>query len=545
MPRFSHLQNIVSCGAFNPDSQINISVVSEPRDLHSEERGHITGNTVRDVEGLQVRPALLTRAADALKRAVGWRAAGAAAKVAPTGDDEEDEDEGDEDDTAVGPGGLPLSGSPLRLVTHAPLPVKLTARLLEKSRYAGRIGYDVTSTGRMELSMLAKLTNPTGRGESLEVESKRGVNAEDNTFRMTLGAPDLLTLGSRNNLHVFAHQQLLTHCSATEQVRGARLDWISAGAKHRLAYELTGRELRPVSQRDFSLLDTVQQLPARIGRSVMRTVASGPDGASGSAASHPAKIEPPRFLEPSEHMLALTAPLGPHNHATSVKSAVRYSYTHSSLDDASAPTRGWSLQATAEAAGLGGDAKFVKADATLNKVLPVPIVKNLSIGLGLHGAYLHHLGERARPFLTDRLFLVQNLLLRGHPPGRCGPQSGRDALGGDALVATGVNLAYTMPGSGVQAQVFWNAASIGGVFTSKSSAAAVARSAQFDPATGCLPRTAPFINHLDAFLEGTKQSVGVGVVLPTKVGRIEFNLAKPLFTGEPAKFEFGIGMQWV
>lgn len=79
-----------------------------------------------------------------------------------------------------------------------------------------------------------------------------------------------------------------------------------------------------------------------------------------------------RWREPSPSVMQmLGSGLG---HAHSLKSFLKYSFTHKSraVDSLSAPTAGWTFGASAELAGLFvGDAKFLRVESESKKFFPL------------------------------------------------------------------------------------------------------------------------------------------------------------------------------
>ena len=217
----------------------------------------------------------------------------------------------------------------------------------------------------------------------------------------------------------------------------------------------------------------------------------------------------------------------------SQKSAVTYTYKQQDLDHPLAPTRGTSLQLSTEVAGVLpiplGDVRFIKQSLSAAAIFPVlGASSRLALSLSLDAGLLVPFGSTPRgreSSICDRFFLggpgsLWGFRTRGcglreyrHTSALTGPAAPaaaegratpRDSLGGDVMCASTVRLSCALPGKleqlGMRAHAF---ASLGGLASLASSAAA---------ASGGLG--APMF----------RLCGGVGVAMPTALGRLEVNL---------------------
>lgn len=550
-------RNLEACDALHTDSRISLTPIQHAKETLDTQLGHIPGNIVDPIEERVVVPTIFTRL---------WRNA-----IAPftrrrstrenNDDNDEDDEDDDDDDGTTGLGGMPTSGSfyssPSSSTSSAavaagePLQFRLLARITEKSRTALKIATEATSTGRLGFTVAGKYRNALGLGETYDFLYTHGVSAQgsdDNELRLGLNCPDVFSLGTTNSFHIFRHNISLAQSSVTQGMFGLRYDVSKIQhPQHRFSYELASRTLRPISQNVMGLLSHYTD-------AAKKAVRVGKVANVGVDSDEPPHV-PHQFQEPSPYIRSLTEPYGPYEDSHSVKSAVRYAW----LPQTTSPDA-WRPTFSTELAGLGGDARYIKFEGGINK--QVPITKEtssspssrFSFAFGAHGTYLHHLptsdSKRLRPFLGDRTFIMQNLLMRGYSPAAIGPRDEQDNLGGELMGTVGLAAIYRLPKLEVDAHVFWNCASIIGIHTGTSTRPASPSSSSptnstFHPTLGCLPRSAPLSRHFDSFLQGSKQSIGIGVVMPLAgAGRFEFNFVKPLEQGRPAKLEFGLGTQW-
>jgi len=84
----------------------------------------------------------------------------------------------------------------------------------------------------------------------------------------------------------------------------------------------------------------------------------------------------------------------PHSSATSkifheggvnLKSSISHSYNYDTTDNRLFPTRGFRVSVDSELAGLGGDAKFVKQNFSVQKAVPLSLPLGLILVLGFRG----------------------------------------------------------------------------------------------------------------------------------------------------------------
>ena len=213
----------------------------------------------------------------------------------------------------------------------------------------------------------------------------------------------------------------------------------------------------------------------------------------------------------------------------SLKSALSHTFALSRLDSPIFPTSGASCKLTTEVAGLvpapPGDVRFLKQTLAASAFLP--LTKRVTLGLQLQGGMLLPLGQRgaggavAESCISDRFYLGGPGSFWGFRTRGCGPRelrhsptgdvaskgekAPRDALGGDLMGVATASLSVALPGkleeSGMRAHAF---ASAGGL-------------------TGLAA-----YNAAGSFAPSMRSCVGVGLALPTSVGRVELNLTHVL-----------------
>jgi len=203
----------------------------------------------------------------------------------------------------------------------------------------------------------------------------------------------------------------------------------------------------------------------------------------------------------------------------SLKSSISHTYALSQLNHPTMPSEGAALKLHTEVAGLAlplGDVRFLKQ--SLNAAVHVPLAHRLSLGLSVNAGVLLPMGGES--CVCDRFFLggpgsmwgfrtrgVGPRELRHTPTGEAatGARAARDALGGDVMAVGTASLAVALPGKleevGMRAHAFASAGGLQSLATLHAEGAA---------------------------LPSLRACAGVGVAVPTAVGRVELNLTHVL-----------------
>jgi outer membrane protein insertion porin family len=235
---------------------------------------------------------------------------------------------------------------------------------------------------------------------------------------------------------------------------------------------------------------------------------------------------------------------------TSVKSSLTHTYTWSSMDNDALPTSGKYARVCTELAGLGGDVRFVKTEATARYA--VPLSPRTSLCFSAMGGLLKPWGNTVHSKSThssqsssqtsssssssssvcvsplDRFYLGGPLTLRGFHRSMVGPRDCDDATGGDAYLATAAAVSTLLPGragdAGIRAHAFVNAGNLVQVYPTVGASAV-------SPSHTTLAAAAPppsLASVASSLVGGARVSAGVGVVFPTPWGRLELNASRPL-----------------
>ncbi len=196
-------------------------------------------------------------------------------------------------------------------------------------------------------------------------------------------------------------------------------------------------------------------------------------------------------------------------------SAVTFGLTRDTRDSIVFPHRGAISSVTAEFAGLGGDADFVKIEAMASQYF-VPIesfpdhVIRIAGSAGVGRAY----GNSSDIPLSERFFLGGGDSIRGFEYRDVGPRDSNDEpVGGEASVAGSIE--YTFPlVSKIRGAAFFD---MGNVYKTPGD-----------------------------FMDGIVASVGMGVRLNLPVGPIKLDYGIPVITdqwteGETGAFSFNVG----
>jgi outer membrane protein assembly factor BamA len=215
--------------------------------------------------------------------------------------------------------------------------------------------------------------------------------------------------------------------------------------------------------------------------------------------------------------------------------AVEFRTNDTFLDHASNPTAGVELHGKAELATPPGDVGFLKCHGGLSMHLPVLDAHDISLHGSLTGGLLQSLsfGGLCRPAgISDRFFMGGPVNLRGFMPAGIGPRAtapkgscspGGDALGGDFFYsATAMASAVPSPIAslldplGIRLLAFCNVGTC----------------------VGAIAETP-----LQAVLQSTRASVGVGIASSVMGPRVEATYAWPLRYGpRDARRHFQLGM---
>jgi len=145
-----------------------------------------------------------------------------------------------------------------------------------------------------------------------------------------------------------------------------------------------------------------------------------------------------------------------------ITSSVLQSVTYDKRDSRIEPSEGYFLRGITEAAGLGGDAHYLRGTAMAGQYFPL-WVDRWVLSLTASGSYIYGLGERVR--ITDR-FYAGGDSLRGFATGGVSPRDKQtnDALGGNWM-ATGsaqVRFPLGLPEEfGVMGHTFTDVGSVG------------------------------------------------------------------------------------
>ncbi|GAB4818843.1 hypothetical protein N2152v2_005889 [Parachlorella kessleri] len=359
------------------------------------------------------------------------------------------------------------------------------AEFVEKSVLRLHTGTYVQGTeGSVEASL--NLTNPLGYAEQVSLTAEYGSQSTNvYSLAITKPKPAGLPLLLDFRLNQLFHSYQWTS-SFSELLRGGALTLTSEDARHAVSYELGWRQLTDTSQ----------------------------------LASH-----------------AVRQQLG-----DQLKSAVRYIGRHSTLDDPAYPTSGYGLRLTSEVAGLGTDPnllRFVK-NSVMGQVA-FPLAGGAAFVLSGEAGLLLPWGSKwqGTTSISDRFFLggIGSGALRGFKQKGVGPtdlrrpapreegepRALRDSLGGDLVLSllAAVNFPVPVPtlrAAGMHGQLFLNGGNIlalGG--------------------TGKSLRDA-----WQEFSTSFRWSVGAGIVWPTRIGRLELNVAQVLTSQEHDKVKRGI-----
>jgi len=203
----------------------------------------------------------------------------------------------------------------------------------------------------------------------------------------------------------------------------------------------------------------------------------------------------------------------PEEAGDSFKSSLRHVYTYDTRDDPRMASSGVLMRNTLEVAGLGGDVKFVKNTLEGQQHIALP---SFGIALAFSGSlgFLQSLGGQSSR-INDRFFLGGPVVMRGFRTKGLGPRgSGKSssscAKGGDAFFTAGVTATMDLPSRVLQALNVK-----GHVFCNTGNNIAVGGGR-------------PVWKQMPSMLSNYRAVLGMGMVVPLQVGRLEANYCLPL-----------------
>tara|TARA_R110002073_G_scaffold32099_6_gene97599 strand:- start:891 stop:3242 length:2352 start_codon:yes stop_codon:yes gene_type:complete len=149
---------------------------------------------------------------------------------------------------------------------------------------------------------------------------------------------------------------------------------------------------------------------------------------------------------PTSLLGATRSPFVTTNIGTFVTSSVGYGISYNTLDNRQKPNRGQNIVFNQDFAGIGGNVKYLRSQATYNYF--VPVYGRWIFGVKAEGGHIMGLGRDVR--INDRFFLG-NPRIRGFEQAGIGPRDDvtRDALGGNVFYKGTLEL-YIPLGSGAR-----------------------------------------------------------------------------------------------
>lgn len=217
----------------------------------------------------------------------------------------------------------------------------------------------------------------------------------------------------------------------------------------------------------------------------------------------------------------------------SFKSSLIHTWTNSNRDNSVFPTRGHLLRFSNELAGIGGDVKFFKSELVLQNNLSKGIftlTKTFKIGQIVPFSSLNSIS------LFDKFKMGGPTSIRGFPVNSLGPRQFDDALGGNCLIESGLQLSFPFIKSAAnfaRAHVFLNAGILSDQFTFRPFYESF-KSKSTNP-----------INTLNANV-----SLGAGLMFRmADTVRLELNFSAPIFSQRNVSptngVQVGIGMEFI
>ncbi|PHZ85346.1 outer membrane protein assembly factor BamA [Paremcibacter congregatus] len=234
---------------------------------------------------------------------------------------------------------------------------------------------------------------------------------------------------------------------------------------------------------------------------------------------------------PTSLLGATRSPFVTTNIGTFVTSSVGYGISYNTLDNRQKPNRGQNIVFNQDFAGIGGNVKYLRSQATYNYF--VPVYGRWIFGVKAEGGHIMGLGRDVR--INDRFFLG-NPRIRGFEQAGIGPRDDvtRDALGGNVFYKGTLEL-YIPLGSGarelgIEASAFVDAGALFNVD---------------------LPNTLVNTTGLTHTVVGDtmtpRVSAGVGFTWMSPFGPFRVDFAKAIMSNEFDKtefFQFNIGTRF-
>ena len=398
--------------------------------------------------------------------------------------------------------------------TFPPIPADIHVTIKEKVWYGFRTEVNQElHTGEAHVKLSAAIRNLFGRAERIEVSTLTDGQIDVlnfNTFSLSLTKPRLAGTHAKGHMGIFSTlQNHASFASCNERAHGLTLSTSDRSGRHELGYEAALREIFPTPRK----------------QTADEAKASGYRGPSASLVSDAA--------------------------VPSTKSSVKYTYTLDRLDTRLVPTRGWFVQSISELAGLGGDVQFAKGQVEAK--FYQPLHPRVSIGCSLMAGLLQPLPSflpaslsshptatthQPHSHLSDRFFFGTPLTMRGFESWSLGPVDHHDSLGGEVTASGALTASVLLPdamggASGVRLHGFVNGGNLVGRGVAGVGGVAGGRS---------------WSDVGRELWMGSRVSAGVGVVVPTPFGRLEFNLVKALRkaqTDRTKQLQVGLGMQFL
>lgn len=242
---------------------------------------------------------------------------------------------------------------------------------------------------------------------------------------------------------------------------------------------------------------------------------------------------------------------------SSIKSSIDYNFSISQLDSPVLPTQGREIKFSTELAGLGGDVQFgkVKADAKFY----YPIHRHVSLGTSLRCGYLRPFSNflsrkndtnEVQSLINDRFFLGGPVVMRGFGVNSIGPSDSGDYLGGDLYASAGIECTFALPlqscqQNGIRGHIFANCGNLMSIHDSEVDRKRKLPIENFSSSRNGNNHSGDTDKNIAHLISGMRASIGTGLVIPTPLGRLEFNFSYPLrtFPGDVVKpWQFGFGI---
>ncbi len=230
--------------------------------------------------------------------------------------------------------------------------------------------------------------------------------------------------------------------------------------------------------------------------------------------------------------LSSRSPYTTTNIGTFLTSSVGYGISYNNLDNLQKPNRGHRAVLNQDVAGLGGNVKYVRSQASYNYF--IPIYGRWIFGAKAEGGHILGLGQDVR--INDRFFLG-NPRMRGFEQAGIGPRDSltRDALGGNVFYKGSLEI-YVPLGSGarelgIEASLFVDA---GALFTIDLP------NQLFNPATG-------LTHSIVGDTPKPRVSAGIGFTWMSPFGPFRVDFAKAIMSNQFDKtefFQFNIGTRF-